>query len=805
MTVIIVLAGIVLGCALVFVGLWLWRRRQRNYPFEERAAKIQEALGSGSALQIVYWSEQRRWFLHRLVTPLKLVGEVLTAYDHSGGVEREFAVTRIKSVEIVAGRTQQFGHSLEERTPWRLVIAFTAGTVVLIAAVFWWTWLTMRSRVQPPSRPKPSAVQQAAKRPPDTNLTARAENQLTETQHTESLRSESQSTETQRAEIVRTRTVPPSGEVWSLLIENDGSNSIDYGSSVLQRVFEITEEEADKLMMTVRTEDRAVVWSGELQEGADYYRQLRDARLTVKALNAEQAQMFVAMAHYAEAESVQRARGLDAALPEYVRGFELYPKNTAAGLTLAQAYLAKNDYAKALSVLDTASKANPASPDLWLWMGIARHTANQPSEAIAAFRQALKLDPLHIGAMRALVEIYLQEDSTSAALELLERAWEQQPKEASYWIGLGETYTALLKEKPSLAKQIDRVRVRVCYERALRLAPDNADIMLRLADLYVEAGDFEHATDVYSKLLVVRPDASGLRERLALTYKAAGEKRKAATIFEEIIKRDPLQFEAYNALGDLYMDLGQHEQAAVVYEQSLTLNPDQLDVYRRVVLAAMELKRPNDAIKALDRARQRFPTRPEAYYLLGQVHRRVRNYTEAVSAFGEAERLAASTPSGLPLDGAFYFAYGSACERAGDIEKAATTWRKAIELDPDNHVALNNLACMWADNGIHLDEALQLIERAVRMVPDRGSYVDTYGWLLFKLGRTEEAAAHLRRAAELDKNNAAIHDHLADALMKLGQRDEALAQLRKARELDPDNKEIIEKIQKYSTAPSAAR
>ena len=86
----------------------------------------------------------------------------------------------------------------------------------------------------------------------------------------------------------------------------------------------------------------------------------------------------------------------------------------------------------------------------------------------------------------------------------------------------------------------------------------------------------------------------------------------------------------------------------------------------------------------------------------------------------------------------------------------------------------------------------------MKQEPDNGAYVDSLGWVLFKLGRYEEALPHLRRAADLMKDDAVPLDHLADTLLKLGKRDEASARLKHAVQLDPKNQALADKLQKLT-------
>ncbi len=200
-------------------------------------------------------------------------------------------------------------------------------------------------------------------------------------------------------------------------------------------------------------------------------------------------------------------------------------------------------------------------------------------------------------------------------------------------------------------------------------------------------------------------------------------------------------------------------------------------------------------MKTLATWKQKFPTDFRVPYFTGLIQTDRKQYAAAVASFADAETLARESPGDLKLSSKFYFSYGAACERAGDADKAVTLFRKCLELDPEDHTAANYLGYMWADKGTHLEEALGLIQKAVKFDPKNGAYLDSLGWVLFKLGRNDEALVQMRRAAELMKDDAVILDHLAEVLLKLGKTDEAIGVLREATKLEPDNKDISGRLQ----------
>jgi tetratricopeptide (TPR) repeat protein len=522
-------------------------------------------------------------------------------------------------------------------------------------------------------------------------------------------------------------------------------------------------------------------------------------------LSAKEVQRTEAISQYATGVSLEATGGLESALPSYRRSLELDPQNVALAIRLANYYLSRKDTTNAVAVLESATRATPNATEAWLWLGIAHRAAGQIAMAITALRQALKLSPTHLGAVQALAEIHVQDDSLTEAARLLDQAKAARSDDPYYWTRLGDLYAFILKQKPALARLVDRAEIENCYKKALAISADEPEILMRLGDEYAVNNDLKQAADVYARVLALRPDLPNIWEKLIRSYVLTDQKDKVAALLEEIIKRNPFRHEVYNYLGDLYEELGQDDRALSNYEQSLAVKSAQLGPRLRIASLHMKQKKYDEAFATLDQARKEFPTAYEVPYLSAIVRTDKKEYAEAVASFAEAESLAAASKEEGKPDARFYFHYGAACERAGDLDKAAVLFRRSIELNPEMHAAYNYLGYMWADKSIHLEEALQLINKAIALEPDNGAYLDSLGWVLYRLGRYNDALPHLQRAVELVTDDAVVFDHLAELLLKLGRRDEAIKYLRRAREMEPDNKDIAQKLQDLTGQPTSPR
>ena len=139
------------------------------------------------------------------------------------------------------------------------------------------------------------------------------------------------------------------------------------------------------------------------------------------------------------------------------------------------------------------------------------------------------------------------------------------------------------------------------------------------------------------------------------------------------------------------------------------------------------------------------------------------------------------------------FGLGIAYEQNGNFDKSVKEFKNLIKRNPQYHQAMNYLGYSLADRGKNLDYARNLIERAVTMVPDNAAYLDSYGWVYYRLGEYDKALKHFLKAVELDRDPV-IFDHLGDTYQAIGDTSTARVWWEKSIELDPENETVKEKL-----------
>jgi tetratricopeptide (TPR) repeat protein len=168
---------------------------------------------------------------------------------------------------------------------------------------------------------------------------------------------------------------------------------------------------------------------------------------------------------------------------------------------------------------------------------------------------------------------------------------------------------------------------------------------------------------------------------------------------------------------------------------------------------------------------------PVVQSTLGDLMRQLGRFEEAVAAY---DRALAAFDDDEPGQWFLYYARAISQERQGNWAEAESDFRAALKLNPEQPQVLNYLGYSLVEKNKDLDEALDMIQRAVAASPDSGYIVDSLGWVLYRLGRYEEAVPHMEHAAELMAIDPVVNDHLGDVYWAVGRKLEAQFMWRRA-------------------------
>jgi Flp pilus assembly protein TadD/LysM repeat protein len=237
----------------------------------------------------------------------------------------------------------------------------------------------------------------------------------------------------------------------------------------------------------------------------------------------------------------------------------------------------------------------------------------------------------------------------------------------------------------------------------------------------------------------------------------------------------------------------QNPQGAIdLYARVPASSPFKRMAEMQLGLNLADLDKKDEAITHLKALLEQDRDDMRAYLSLGGVYASKEDYRSASDLYEEAVK---RIKNPVKTDWNIFYQRGIAYERLKEWDKAEPSFRKALELFPDQPQVLNYLGYSWIDMDRNLDEGLAMIKKAVDQRPSDGYIVDSLGWAYYKLGRYDDSVRELERAVNLKPDDAVLNDHLGDAYWRAGRKLEATFQWAHARDLKPEP-DVLANVQK---------
>lgn len=452
-------------------------------------------------------------------------------------------------------------------------------------------------------------------------------------------------------------------------------------------------------------------------------------------------------------------------------------RNFLAQLVLAAEATLQGNYADA----DSALKINSAGPLAQLSSEISRAWAlyglGQTDLALSTIDQLNGPEWFDVFKATHGALILQAAGRNAEALEQIEAAYTADQ-------GAIRVVDAHARILAANGKQAEALRVLKDYDRLLRGHP----LLGRTRDL-INSGE-------PLSPLVADP-AVGMAEILYGLGSAIGRDgaEELSTAYLQLaLHLDPKAEFAAVALGGLFERMGQPKRAIEVLKKVPDGAALKRDAEIQIGLNYNSLDELDEAKTHLSRLIEQDPSELEAIISLGNVLRGHKKFAEAEAIYTKG----LETISDVKQEHWLMFYFRGICrERQDKWELAEADFRKALELSDNQPLVLNYLGYSLVDQGLKLDEALEMIQRAVKLRPTDGYIVDSLGWVYYRLSRYEEAVHELERAIELRPSDPVINDHLGDAYWRVGRKNEARFQWNHARDLEPEDEElpkILDKI-----------
>nr|WP_242007602.1 tetratricopeptide repeat protein [Luteimonas cucumeris] len=475
--------------------------------------------------------------------------------------------------------------------------------------------------------------------------------------------------------------------------------------------------------------------------------------------------------------------------------------------------LLANDDARAAEALDLWRRQSPNS--------LATRTAEatlslRRGDARAARRQleALLRDPDKSAWAHAFVALGSGAKDPKLAARLLGEMIDDNaiPNQLQAWLAFG-----------GLAQRLDEQALaeRIVGEVVQRFPGEPRVALLRASQLR-EAGKTAEAREALARLMPKAERDPDIRRAMAAEYDQLGDPVAAAGV----LSQGPQDDRSYGMRASLLAKSEDNAALTALYDE-LRKQGTQPNPSRRLLLGQIAefLERYDEALewyRGVPGGQERWEARLRTVNVLHKLERRDEAYAEVrklqsdASADEEVRRNAylleaelrtedkddageldvyARGLAAYPDDGALLYSRALAWERRDRIDRAEADLRKLLVADPENVAALNALGYTLADRTTRYAEAMELIDRARAAEPGNAAIIDSHGWVLYRLGRNEEALVQLRRAFTLQKDPE-IAAHIGEVLWMTGRKEEARRYFDEARKLDPENRSLKRALSK---------
>ena len=330
------------------------------------------------------------------------------------------------------------------------------------------------------------------------------------------------------------------------------------------------------------------------------------------------------------------------------------------------------------------------------------------------------------------------------------------------------------------------------------LESDSGSIEIRgaLAEIYLQQDKWDKARGQFETILKSDSLSADTRFRIAVAYLEQSQKdstllENAKTQFVNFLNHYPDDWRPMFYLGRLAI-VEKNDSAAYQYFDKVTKVAGwNAEAWWYLGSILFDKKDFNQAVSVLEKARQIVPNDGGINFLLGYGYTRVDRNEDAVAPLQRAIEINPKDINALSSLASTY----DALKRYTESDK---TFEAALKVDSVNAMVLNNYAYSLAERGEQLDRAFVMSKESLAKDSANGSYLDTFGWIYFKLGNYTEAEKYVKQAIDAGEVSAVVYEHLGDIYSKLSQFDKAKEYWAKALERDSKNAQLKEKLARGS-------
>ena len=524
---------------------------------------------------------------------------------------------------------------------------------------------------------------------------------------------------------------------------------------------------------------------------------------------------FKARDHFLQGLYHQQEGQYDEALVEYYQALHFDSTSATIYRTIGQNYMLLGHYEMAESMLKKAlrlDRNNPRTLNLLVECALRQGDNEKAARYLQAY---LKLRPYDREARQMLLLLYQQKGDLNALraqyktmlrlygaqkdvlmklvqIDIKDNKFDAAARTARALLKLDSTDSrsyfllGLIKEQKM---QTDSAQY--YYARALKFKPAFSQALERLAFLFQTQKKWAALVPYLKR--AIQADSTYEQGRLMLgeTYFYLNRFDSAKAALKPLLQRPDVTSAVYELLGRIELNLKHYDKAKSYFKKLLARDAKNKMGWLLLAFTYSDMDSTLQAADIFKDLSQKYPDDALVWAFYGSTLQTLEKYDEAIAAFKKALTLQPDNENALAGLAVIY-------ENRKQYTKCDSIYEIGIKRLPESAMLLNNYSYSLAERGKDLNKALKLAQKANQLEPNNAAYLDTYGWVLYKLGKYRQAADYIQKSIELRANSAVVIEHLGDVYKAMGQKEKALEYYRKAFDLKPDDKNLKKKIEELT-------
>ncbi len=462
-------------------------------------------------------------------------------------------------------------------------------------------------------------------------------------------------------------------------------------------------------------------------------------------------------------------------------------KNLWYALSLSEIYEKNKKFNEAAQVLEQLVKDYPDRVDFYFEWATAYILSDRPAEAIRVYD---KLEE-KIGITKEVTvqksRLYQRTGKNEKAIAELQKLIAMDPKDAQAYGMLAEVYQNMGEKQKALDT----------FNKVLEVDPNNPFIHLSLAEYYRANGDKDRSLQELkfafsNKDLDVETKVNIVNSYFTLLELHPELKDQAMELCRLMLEAHPNEPRAHAVYGEFLLVDSMYSKARDEYREAKKLGADEFAVVERILRLDAFLQSWDTLILESEDALTTFPDHPLVYYFNSVANIQKKKYADAVKSLNTGVKLIVDDKK---LEADFYSMLGECYHEMKDFTKSDESYDKALEKDPKAQTTLNNYAYYLSLRGERLERAEEMSRLSIEITPNSPTFEDTYGWIMFKQGKYNDAKIWIEKALEHEKSDssAAVLEHYGDILYKTGETQKALEYWQKAKQAGEGASEFIDR------------